>query len=167
MTLSLWILTAHSTSLAAANSFSQAYLIGDLVLICASASCLSNPASLFACSIFTLLITILAKSRLLEHPQVNPSLFSLAVGTSLFVPYTTHRSRARNRLLLIEKDTDAVREKMFNPFFTTKSVGQGTGLGLSIARGISESHQGSIRLDEKCPPTRFVIELPLRSRRVA
>lgn len=55
-------------------------------------------------------------------------------------------------------------DKLMQPFFTTKEVGQGTGLGLSISRGIIESHQGTLRYDSSCPNTRFVIEMPLRRR---
>ena len=42
----------------------------------------------------------------------------------------------------------AVREKMFNPFFTTKPAGEGTGLGLSISHDIIvKQHGGSIEVD--------------------
>ena len=54
----------------------------------------------------------------------------------------------------------AVLEKLFNPFFTTKSKGQGTGLGLSISRGIVEAHQGTVTYDESSGHTSFVITLP-------
>jgi signal transduction histidine kinase len=41
-----------------------------------------------------------------------------------------------------------VREKMFNPFFTTKPSGEGTGLGLSITHDIIvKQHSGSIEVD--------------------
>src|SRR5262249_35272834 len=40
------------------------------------------------------------------------------------------------------------KEKMFNPFFTTKPAGEGTGLGLSITHDIIvKQHSGSIEVD--------------------
>ena len=43
-----------------------------------------------------------------------------------------------------------VREKMFNPFFTTKPAGEGTGLGLSISHDIIvKQHSGSIEVDSE------------------
>ena len=41
-----------------------------------------------------------------------------------------------------------VREKMFNPFFTTKAAGEGTGLGLSITHDIIvKQHSGAIEVE--------------------
>jgi signal transduction histidine kinase len=41
-----------------------------------------------------------------------------------------------------------VKEKMFNPFFTTKPAGEGTGLGLSIRHDIVvKQHGGSIEVE--------------------
>ena len=55
-----------------------------------------------------------------------------------------------------------VREKMFNPFFTTKPAGEGTGLGLSISHDIIvKQHLGSIEVDtEPGAFTEFRIVLP-------
>ncbi len=58
----------------------------------------------------------------------------------------------------ISKET---ADKLFQPFFTTKGVGQGTGLGLSISLGIIKDHGGVLTYDRSCPNTRFVIDLPL------
>jgi C4-dicarboxylate-specific signal transduction histidine kinase len=55
----------------------------------------------------------------------------------------------------------SIREKIFQPFFTTKDIGQGTGLGLSISKKILETHNGRLFLDTSCPNTTMVIELPL------
>lgn len=56
----------------------------------------------------------------------------------------------------------AVREKMLQPFFTTKEVGQGTGLGLSIATGIAQAHAGLLTIDADCANTRILMRIPLR-----
>lgn len=53
-----------------------------------------------------------------------------------------------------------VQERMMQPFFTTKEIGQGTGLGLSISKGIIESHKGQIWYDGSKPHTCFVVQLP-------
>ena len=43
-----------------------------------------------------------------------------------------------------------VKEKMFNPFFTTKPAGEGTGLGLSISHDIVvKQHSGLIEIDSQ------------------
>lgn len=51
-----------------------------------------------------------------------------------------------------------IREKIFNPFFTTKQ--QGTGLGLSVSYGIVQAHNGSISLTSSNNGSSFLICLP-------
>jgi two-component system NtrC family sensor kinase len=51
--------------------------------------------------------------------------------------------------------------RVFNPFFTTKPVGEGTGLGLSISDGIVREHGGRIRAESRSGHgATFIIELP-------
>lgn len=58
--------------------------------------------------------------------------------------------------------TDKVKERIFDPFYTTKDVGVGTGLGLSISHGIVEKHGGTITVESELGRgTRFTIVLPL------
>ncbi len=60
----------------------------------------------------------------------------------------------------------AVREKIFEPFFSTKPAGEGTGLGLSISYGIVQRHQGEIRVEStQGKGSRFTIVLPTRQNR--
>ncbi len=55
----------------------------------------------------------------------------------------------------------AVRDRLFEPFATTKDVGKGTGLGLAVCRGLVESAGGVIRLDDEYRSgARFVLWLP-------
>ena len=58
-----------------------------------------------------------------------------------------------------------VKDKMFNPFFTTKPAGEGTGLGLSISHDIIvKQHSGSIAVDtEQGNFTEFKITLPRKA----
>mgnify|MGYP001828126448 CR=1 FL=1 len=57
---------------------------------------------------------------------------------------------------------DLIKQKIFNPFFTTKPTGQGTGLGLSISFDIIKAHGGDIQLESKENEfTRFRITIPV------
>jgi two-component system, NtrC family, sensor kinase len=56
---------------------------------------------------------------------------------------------------------DEIKDKIFQPFFTTKPTGQGTGLGLSLSYDIVKGHGGELRLQsDRGKGTEFVISLP-------
>ena len=58
--------------------------------------------------------------------------------------------------------------RIYDPFFTTKTMNQGTGLGLSITYGIVREHDGSIDCDSQVGHgTRFVLSFPLAQSRPA
>jgi signal transduction histidine kinase len=60
---------------------------------------------------------------------------------------------------------EEVRDKLFQPFFTTKPTGEGTGLGLSISYDIvTQQHGGNITVDSKVGEySEFTIRLPRNS----
>ena len=57
-------------------------------------------------------------------------------------------------------------EKIFTPFFTTKSIGKGTGMGLPLVYGIVKMHKGQINVKSNANKkngqtgTKFIIRLP-------
>ena len=54
-----------------------------------------------------------------------------------------------------------IKEKIFQPFFTTKPTGEGTGLGLSLAYDIVKAHGGHIEFEtEKGKGSEFILSLP-------
>jgi signal transduction histidine kinase len=55
-----------------------------------------------------------------------------------------------------------IKEKIFQPFFTTKPTGQGTGLGLSLSYDIVKAHGGELRVEAKDGEgSEFLIVLPM------
>lgn len=57
-----------------------------------------------------------------------------------------------------------VMEKIFDPFFSTKGVGQGTGLGLSISYGIIQNHGGDILVkSQEGVGTEFTVMIPVKA----
>ncbi len=74
-----------------------------------------------------------------------------------------------NKKVVIEIEDNGVgmnaetMDKVFNPFFTTKPVGQGTGLGMSITYKIIKNHQGDIRCESKeGVGSKFIVTLPIQ-----
>ncbi len=55
---------------------------------------------------------------------------------------------------------EEVQRKMFNPFFSTKTVQYGTGLGLSISQGLLQKNGGNLEYNSQSPNTCFILSLP-------
>lgn len=59
--------------------------------------------------------------------------------------------------------SDELKSRLFEPFFSTKELGQGTGLGLSAAYGIVRAHGGELRVENRDTGSgvTFAMELPV------
>ena len=110
-----------------------------------------------------------------ERAKLNPPGYEPTVSVS------THRSlssgEGRGEVIIKVKDNgngipDSIKEKIFQPFFTTKPTGQGTGLGLSISYDIVKVHGGELRVETLSAETatqagnekegsEFIIQLPI------
>lgn len=53
-----------------------------------------------------------------------------------------------------------IEKKIFEPFYTTKTIGKGTGLGLSISKGLVEVHEGDLSYERQDQRTTFHVRLP-------
>jgi signal transduction histidine kinase len=79
----------------------------------------------------------------------------------------TTQLTANSQLLIAVKDNgsgipDAIKDKIFQPFFTTKPTGQGTGLGLSLSYDIVKAHGGILQVEStEGEGSIFIIQLPL------
>ncbi len=58
---------------------------------------------------------------------------------------------------------ESIRDKIFNPFFTTKPPGEGSGLGLDICLKVVEKHNGTISFDSIPGRTVFKVGIPLKN----
>lgn len=72
-------------------------------------------------------------------------------------------SKSKLQIIITDSGTGiptSIANKIMDPFFTTKPIGQGAGLGLSTSKGIIESHSGKLILNKYSKNTQFIIELP-------
>jgi signal transduction histidine kinase len=79
---------------------------------------------------------------------------------------TVSTKRNGDKVLISVKDNgngipESIKEKIFQPFFTTKPTGQGTGLGLSLSYDIVKAHGGELSVETKeREGSEFIIQLP-------
>lgn len=87
-----------------------------------------------------------------------------AMHDSGVITVTTRREGDRAAVVVEDNGpgiTPEARESLFQPFFTTKPVGQGTGLGLEIVhRIIVNRHHGTIDVESRPGDTQFIVKLP-------
>lgn len=103
--------------------------------------------------------------------QLKQVLVNLAVNAIQAMPdggTLTVSTRAHEDVVFIDVTdtgtgmTDEVIEQLFNPFFTTKDVGEGTGLGLSVVHGIVQAHGGEIYVESVVGKgSKFTVRLPV------
>jgi signal transduction histidine kinase len=103
-----------------------------------------------------------------ELNQVWTNLIDNAIDAVAGRGRITVRTASENGRVLVEVSDDGpgipeeVRGRIFEPFYTTKDVGEGTGLGLDISyRVVVEDHKGDIRVFSEPGDTRFQVRLPV------
>ncbi|WLG83810.1 ATP-binding protein [Pseudomonas cucumis] len=110
--------------------------------------------------------------------QINQVIMNLIVNASQAMGpergTITLRTRLEGETVSIEVADTGIGiepdnlQKIFDPFYTTKPVGQGTGLGLSLSYGIVKKHQGDISVrSEVGMGSTFRVELPVRQTKTA
>jgi signal transduction histidine kinase len=102
--------------------------------------------------------------------QLTQIIFNLIINAIYFSPkkslVTIEAFQSEKDIFLKISDegtglSEEAKEKVFQPFFTTKPTGDGSGLGLSVVHGIVASHNGSIIAENnKNKGVTFTVKLP-------
>jgi len=84
------------------------------------------------------------------------------------IQISTHAGNGKAEIKIRDNGSgipEEIREKIFQPFFTTKPSGVGTGLGLSMTHDIIKMHKGSLDIDSDAGRyTEFIITLPINNK---
>ena len=115
-----------------------------------------------------------SKKIVCDSEQLNQALIALLVNAAEAMPNGGNLDISvrpvpdhSDRILLIIRDsgtgiTEDIRDKIFDPFYSTKKKGKGVGLGLAVVYGIIQRHQGRIWFESEVNRgTTFFIELPV------
>lgn len=105
-----------------------------------------------------------------DNIQITQIIFNLIINAIYFSPkkglVTIEAYQSKEDVFLKISDegtglSKEAKEKVFQPFFTTKPTGDGSGLGLSVVHGIVASHNGSIMAENnKDKGATFTVKLP-------
>jgi signal transduction histidine kinase len=102
-----------------------------------------------------------------ELNQVWTNLIDNAIDAMQGKGKLTIRTRYQEPWVIVEVEDDGpgipaeIQSRIFNPFFTTKPVGQGTGLGLNLSYNIIQKHRGEIKVHSRPGQTCFEVWLPV------
>lgn len=102
--------------------------------------------------------------------QLTQVVFNLVINAIYFSPQNGEividvQNHEKEVVLIIKDEGKGIpkeiSEFIFNPFYTTKPVGEGSGLGLSVVHGIIKSHKGTIKHESNRPKgTIFTLTFP-------
>jgi PAS domain S-box-containing protein len=109
-------------------------------------------------------LTVNARDAMPDGGELSIELENILIDEA----YTASNLEARNGPFVLIKVSDTgtgipteIRDRIYDPFFTTKEIGKGTGLGLSTTLGIVKSHGGFIQCySEVGKGTTFKVYLP-------
>ena len=101
-----------------------------------------------------------ARSAVIERYEADKRDMEIKISSNEFI-----KAGKKYIRIIVEDNGKGIppenNEKIFAPFFTTKSRSEGTGLGLSISQKIAQSHKGNLYFEsEENKYTRFYLELP-------
>lgn len=101
-------------------------------------------------------IAVLGDETLLRHAVMNLAVNAVQALADHPGPREMwlRLERADGWGVIVVEDTGpgvppVARPRLFEPFFTTRDVGEGMGLGLAISQGIAEEHGGELRIDDR------------------
>ncbi|HPH19848.1 MAG TPA: HAMP domain-containing sensor histidine kinase, partial [Haliscomenobacter sp.] len=110
------------------------------------------------------------RSRSTVQQRASVGVTSSHADTMYHPTVTVSTQKTGDQIIIKVQDNgngipESIREKIFQPFFTTKPTGQGTGLGLSLAYDIVvKGHGGSLEVEsEDALGTEFIIHLPFKT----
>jgi signal transduction histidine kinase len=93
---------------------------------------------------------------------INNSLYALKSSSEKWIEIDSRVQKDWIEISITDSGPGVKSEilpRIFDPFFSTKPIGQGTGLGLSISHGIIASHNGRLYYEPRPSGARFVIKL--------
>jgi two-component system, NtrC family, sensor kinase len=144
---------------------------GDLTLAIRDVLALLSPQKRFSELTLSASVTEGLDPLPLSHEEIMQVLLNLlmnaADASSAGGTIVVLAERTENEVRLSVTDSGGgvpahLQPQIFEPFFSTKDVGQGTGLGLSVTRGLVEASGGKLILDEAYTTgARFVASWPL------